>query len=105
MLTHPQIKYQRFTIEPFPTRTWCNNQLTTAPRWCSSDLRDGNQALINPMDTDKKLYLFNHLVAIGFKEIEVAFPSASETELSRNCRRHKTLRQYPYEKQTIPNRS
>ena len=80
MLTHPQIKYQRFTIEPFPTRTWCNNQLTTAPRWCSSDLRDGNQALINPMDSDKKLYLFNHLVAIGFKEIEVAFPSASETD-------------------------
>ena len=82
MLTNPQIKYQRFTIEPFPTRAWCNNQLTTAPRWCSSDLRDGNQALINPMDTDKKLYLFNHLVAIGFKEIEVAFPSASETDFN-----------------------
>lgn len=82
MLTNPQTKYQRFTIEPFPTRTWCNNQLTTAPRWCSSDLRDGNQALINPMDTDKKLYLFNHLVAIGFKEIEVAFPSASETDFN-----------------------
>lgn len=82
MLTNPQTKYQRFTIEPFPTRTWCNNQLTTAPRWCSSDLRDGNQALINPMDSDKKLYLFNHLVAIGFKEIEVAFPSASETDFN-----------------------
>ena len=82
MLTNPQTKYQRFTVEPFSTRTWCNNQLTTAPRWCSSDLRDGNQALINPMDTDKKLYLFNHLVAIGFKEIEVAFPSASETDFN-----------------------
>lgn len=82
MLTNPQTKYQRFTIKPFPTRAWCNNQLTTAPRWCSSDLRDGNQALINPMDTDKKLYLFNHLVAIGFKEIEVAFPSASETDFN-----------------------
>ena len=105
MLTKPQTKYQRVTGEPCSTRTGFNNHLTTAPRWCSSDLRDGNQALINPMDTDKKLYLFNHLVAIGFKEIEVAFPSASETEPSRDCRRPKTLRQYPYEKQTIQGRS
>lgn len=82
MLTNPQIKYQRFAVEPFINRTWCNHQLTTAPRWCSSDLRDGNQALINPMDMDKKLLLFKHLVEIGFKEIEVAFPSASETDFN-----------------------
>ena len=82
MLINPQNKYQRFNVEPFPTRTWCNHQLTAAPRWCSSDLRDGNQALINPMDIDKKLFLFNHLVEIGFKEIEVAFPAASETDFN-----------------------
>ncbi len=82
MLTNPQTKYQRFAVEPFINRTWCNHQLTTAPRWCSSDLRDGNQALINPMDMDKKLFLFKHLVEIGFKEIEVAFPSASETDFN-----------------------
>ena len=82
MLKNPSQKYQRFAVEPFTERTWCNRQLTQAPRWCSSDLRDGNQALINPMDMAKKLFLFKHLVEIGFKEIEVAFPSASETDFN-----------------------
>ncbi|WP_230656001.1 2-isopropylmalate synthase [Psychrobacter sp. I-STPA10] len=82
MLANPATKYKRFDVEPFYQRTWCNKQLMGAPRWCSSDLRDGNQALINPMDMDKKIMLFNHLLEIGFKEIEVAFPSASATDFN-----------------------
>jgi 2-isopropylmalate synthase len=61
-------------------RTWPDRQLTAAPRWASVDLRDGNQALIDPMDTERKLRLFETLVAIGFKEIEVGFPSASQPD-------------------------
>jgi 2-isopropylmalate synthase len=63
-------------------RTWPNRTLTAAPIWCSVDLRDGNQALIEPMDADRKLRLFEQLVRIGFKEIEIGFPSASQTEYS-----------------------
>ncbi len=62
-------------------RTWPSRQLDRAPRWCSVDLRDGNQALVDPMDPQRKLVLFKELVAMGFKEIEVGFPSASETDL------------------------
>jgi len=61
-------------------RTWPDRQLTKAPRWASVDLRDGNQALIEPMDSERKLRLFETLVAVGFKEIEVGFPSASQTD-------------------------
>jgi 2-isopropylmalate synthase len=61
-------------------RTWPSNNLTKAPRWCSVDLRDGNQALIDPMDPERKLALFGLLVELGFKEIEVGFPSASQTD-------------------------
>jgi 2-isopropylmalate synthase len=61
-------------------RTWPGRQLTKAPRWCSVDLRDGNQALIDPMDPERKLALFDLLVELGFKEIEVGFPSASQTD-------------------------
>ncbi len=61
-------------------RTWPSRRLERAPRWCSVDLRDGNQALVDPMDPKRKLALFNELVAMGFKEIEVGFPSASETD-------------------------
>ena len=61
-------------------RTWPSRHLDRAPRWCSVDLRDGNQALVDPMDPRRKLALFNELVAMGFKEIEVGFPSASETD-------------------------
>ena len=62
-------------------RTWPSKRLVRAPRWCSVDLRDGNQALVEPMDPERKLALFNELVRLGFKEIEVGFPSASETDL------------------------
>lgn len=61
-------------------RTWPEKTLTEAPRWCSVDLRDGNQALINPMNHEKKLRLFCHLVSLGYKEIEVGFPAASQTD-------------------------
>jgi len=61
-------------------RTWPSNKLAKAPRWCSVDLRDGNQALIDPMDPERKLALFELLVELGFKEIEVGFPSASQTD-------------------------
>jgi len=63
-----------------PDRKWPDNTITKAPIWCSVDLRDGNQALINPMDMNKKLELFALLLKIGFKEIEVGFPSASKIE-------------------------
>ena len=61
-------------------RTWPDRQLTAAPRWASVDLRDGNQALVDPMDPDRKLALFRTLIDVGFKEIEVGFPSASQTD-------------------------
>lgn len=66
--------------EGLADRTWPNKQITKAPKWCSVDLRDGNQALIDPMDTPRKLAMFNLLVAMGYKEIEVGFPSASQTD-------------------------
>jgi 2-isopropylmalate synthase len=61
-------------------RTWPDRQLTAAPRWCSVDLRDGNQALIDPMDPERKMALFELLLELGFKEIEVGFPAASKTD-------------------------
>jgi 2-isopropylmalate synthase len=61
-------------------RTWPDRRLTAAPRWASVDLRDGNQALVDPMDSDRKLALFRTLIDVGFKEIEVGFPSASQTD-------------------------
>ncbi|MFA5460684.1 MAG: 2-isopropylmalate synthase [Sulfurimonas sp.] len=76
----PQGKYRPYPKIDLPDRTWPNNSITKAPRWCSVDLRDGNQALINPMDMNKKLSLFALLLKIGFKEIEVGFPSASKVE-------------------------
>ncbi|MGO4243749.1 2-isopropylmalate synthase, partial [Janibacter sp. RAF20_2_2] len=63
-----------------PDRTWPDRVMTQAPRWCAVDLRDGNQALIDPMDADRKLQMFQLLVKMGYKEIEVGFPSASETD-------------------------
>ena len=65
-----------------PDRTWPTNQITQAPRWLSTDLRDGNQALIDPMSPERKHRMFDLLVAMGYKEIEVGFPSASETDFS-----------------------
>jgi 2-isopropylmalate synthase len=83
MLKQPQQKYRAFARVPktaLPDRTWPDAVLTRAPIWLSTDLRDGNQALIEPMDTARKLRMFQQLVKIGFKEIEVGFPSASQTE-------------------------
>ncbi|WP_375056621.1 2-isopropylmalate synthase [Zobellella sp. DQSA1] len=80
MLTDPSSKYRPAATLPLEDRRWPGNTLTRAPRWCSTDLRDGNQALISPMDQQKKALLFEHLVQCGFKEIEVAFPAASGTD-------------------------
>ena len=73
-------KYVPFQPIDLPDRRWPNQQIEKAPVWCSVDLRDGNQALVDPMNLEEKLELFNTLVKIGVKEIEVGFPSASETE-------------------------
>ncbi|HYD41245.1 MAG TPA: 2-isopropylmalate synthase [Anaeromyxobacter sp.] len=80
MITHPSSKYAPFRPVDLPDRRWPGNVLTQAPTWMSTDLRDGNQALFEPMSVEKKLRLFQTLCAIGFKEIEVAFPSASQTD-------------------------
>ncbi|MCY4198254.1 MAG: 2-isopropylmalate synthase [Gammaproteobacteria bacterium] len=76
----PFEKYRPFTPIELADRQWPNAMLTKAPRWCSVDLRDGNQALLDPMDVDEKLELFELLVKIGFVEIEVGFPSASQPD-------------------------
>jgi 2-isopropylmalate synthase len=76
----PSGKYVAYPQVHLPKREWVDKKLENAPLWCSVDLRDGNQALINPMDLEKKLKLFNLLIEIGFKNIEVGFPSASKTE-------------------------
>lgn len=76
----PKGKYKPYPKIDLPNRKWPDKTITHAPIWCSVDLRDGNQALINPMDMNKKLELFALLLKIGFKEIEVGFPSASKVE-------------------------
>ncbi len=73
-------KYQPFTPVRLPDRQWPNRTLTQAPVWCSVDLRDGNQALIEPMGSDRKRRMFKLLVNLGFKQIEVGFPAASQTD-------------------------
>ena len=80
----PSKKYRPFPPVALPDRRWPSRVLTQAPRWCSVDLRDGNQALAVPMNVSQKLELFQTLVKIGFKEIEVGFPSASNTEFAFN---------------------
>lgn len=80
MLKKAASKYRSFPPVSLVDRTWPDAVLTQPPIWCSVDLRDGNQALIEPMDIARKLKMFNTLVAIGFKEIEVGFPSASQIE-------------------------
>ena len=82
MLQHPQSKYRPFPPVGLKDRTWPDAVLTKAPIWLSTDLRDGNQALIEPMSVERKLEMFQLLVNIGFKEIEVGFPSASQTEFN-----------------------
>lgn len=80
MLQNPSTKYRPFTPVRLKDRTWPDAQITRAPIWLSTDLRDGNQALIEPMDLQRKLRMFEMLVRIGFKEIEVGFPAASQIE-------------------------
>lgn len=75
-------KYKPFESVPKFNRTWPEKTITKAPIWCSVDLRDGNQALVNPMGVEQKLEFFDLLVKLGFKEIEVGFPSASDTEFN-----------------------
>ncbi len=73
-------RYKRVPVLDYPEREWPNRQIEKAPIWCSVDLRDGNQALIEPMVVEEKIEYFNLLVKLGFKEIEIGFPSASQLE-------------------------
>jgi 2-isopropylmalate synthase len=76
----PFQRYRPFTPIQLPDRTWPTTTITQAPRWCAVDLRDGNQALIDPMGPERKRRMFEMLVSMGYKEIEVGFPSASQTD-------------------------
>ena len=78
----PFQKYRAYETIDLPDRSWPSTVISNAPLWCSVDLRDGNQALIEPMDPDRKWRMFKKLVEIGFKEIEVGFPSASEADFT-----------------------
>ena len=82
MLRTPSDKYRPFAPINLPDRTWPSRTLTAPPTWCSVDLRDGNQALIEPMDSARKMRMFKQLLKIGFKEIEIGFPSASQTDFN-----------------------
>ena len=73
-------RYKRVPVLSYNERQWPNKEIEKAPIWCSVDLRDGNQALIEPMVVEEKLEFFNLLVKLGFKEIEIGFPSASQLE-------------------------
>ena len=73
-------RYKRVPVVDFPERTWPEKEIKKAPVWCSVDLRDGNQALVEPMVVEEKVEMFNLLVKLGFKEIEVGFPAASQIE-------------------------
>ena len=80
MLRHPSTKYRAFAPIDIKDRLWPSTVIETPPTWCSVDLRDGNQALIEPMDAARKRRMFDMLIRIGFKEIEVGFPAASQTD-------------------------
>ena len=73
-------KYTQFKQVQLEDRTWPSQLISKAPKWCSVDLRDGNQALVNPMSVEKKTKMFKLLVRLGFKEIEIGFPSASQAD-------------------------
>ncbi|MEO6609180.1 MAG: 2-isopropylmalate synthase, partial [Aestuariivirga sp.] len=79
-MINPAGKYHAFTPVNLPDRTWPSKQITKPPIWCSVDLRDGNQSLIEPMGHDRKMRMWNNLLKMGFKEIEIGFPSASQTD-------------------------
>ena len=77
------LNYQKYRKNPvvfYPERKWPDKEIEKAPIWCSVDLRDGNQALIEPMVVEEKVEFFNMLVKLGFKEIEIGFPAASQIE-------------------------
>src|SRR6266853_6929684 len=76
----PYWKYRPYPTVDLPDRTWPNQVVAQAPIWCSTDLRDGNQALVKPMDSARKPRMFDLLLELGVKEIEVGFPSASKTD-------------------------
>ncbi len=80
MMINPTQKYRAFAPIDLANRKWPTAQITTPPIWCSVDLRDGNQSLIEPMGPDRKIRMWNALVKMGFKEIEIGFPSASQTD-------------------------
>ena len=80
MLKDPSIKYRHFATVDLPDRQWPNQVQKVAPTWCSVDMRDGNQALIEPMNAERKRRFFDLLVKVGFKQIEVGFPAASQTD-------------------------
>jgi 2-isopropylmalate synthase len=80
MLRNPSTKYRAFAPVDLSDRTWPAKLIAAPPTWCSVDLRDGNQALIEPMDAARKRRMFDMLVKVGFKEIEVGFPAASQTD-------------------------
>jgi len=80
MPTHKYLPFDQQIVVDLPDRTWPDRRITKAPRWCAVDLRDGNQALIEPMNPERKLRMFELLVTMGYKEIEVGFPSASQTD-------------------------
>ena len=73
-------KYKRVPVVDYPEREWPNKEIEKAPIWCSVDLRDGNQALVEPMVVEEKIEMFNLLVKLGFKEIEIGFPAASQID-------------------------
>ena len=80
MKIDPSVKYRPFQPIALADRTWPSRVITRPPVWCSVDLRDGNQALIEPMDAERKLRMFRLLVKMGYKEIEIGFPAASQTD-------------------------
>ena len=80
MLDQPAAKYRAFAPVHLPDRRWPEQVISQPPTWCSVDLRDGNQSLIEPMDPTRKLKMFEALLRIGFKEIEVGFPAASQAD-------------------------
>src|SRR5712692_10714523 len=79
-MSMPYWKYKPYETVDLPDRTWPNRVVDRAPVWCSTDLRDGNQALVKPMDAARKQRMFDLLISLGVKEIEVGFPSASKTD-------------------------
>ena len=79
-MTMPHWKYRPYVTVDLPDRTWPDRVIERAPVWCSTDLRDGNQSLVKPMDSARKQKMFDLLLSLGMKEIEVGFPSASKTD-------------------------